>query len=93
MLPSAAGGPVWPDRRSTLEMPCRFCGGRSISCISLYVCVAWAAFGSRLKGLDVVERTAGGPVLRDRRSTLQISWRAHAFGCTFAWHGQHLVAV
>ena len=52
----AAGGPVLRDRRSTLEMTCRFRGGRSLSCIWVYVCVAWAAFGSCLKGLDVVER-------------------------------------
>ena len=66
----AAEGPVLRDRRSTLEMACKFCGRRGISCIWLYACVAWAAFGSCLKGLDVVERAAEGPVLRDRRSTL-----------------------
>ena len=33
-----------------------------------------AAFRGSLKGLDVVERAAGGPVLRDRRSTLEIAY-------------------
>ena len=41
----AAGGPVLRDRRNTLEMACGFRGRRSISCIWVYVCVAWAAFG------------------------------------------------
>ena len=68
--------------RSTLEMARKIRGLRSISCIWVYVCVAWAAFGSCLQGMDVVERTAGGFVLRDRRSTrdgLQISWPAQHF--------------
>ena len=70
----AAEGPVLRDRRSTPEMACRFRGLRRISCIWLYVCVAWAAFGGCLNGLDVVvERAAGGPVLRDRRSTPEMA--------------------
>ena len=34
-----------------------------------------AEFGMRLKGLDVVESVAGGPVSRDRRSTLELACR------------------
>ena len=37
----AAGGPV--ARYSALEMARKFRGRRSISCIWVYVCVAWAA--------------------------------------------------
>ena len=83
MLSSARLGSVLRDRRSTLEMPCRFRSERSISCIWVYVCVAWAAFGSCLQRLDVVERAAGGPVLRDRRSTLEMP-------CTF--HGARRIS-
>ena len=39
------------------------------------VCVAGAALGSCLKGLDVVERAARGLNLRDRRSTLEMAHR------------------
>ena len=63
------------DRRSTLEMACKFRGKRSIFCIWVCVCVAWAAFGSCLKGLDVFERAARGLNLRDRRSTLEMAHR------------------
>ena len=63
------------DRRSTLEMACKFRGRRSIFCIWVCVCVAGAASGSCLKGLDVVERAARGLNLRDRRSTLEMAHR------------------
>ena len=49
---------VLRDRRSTLEMACRFLDRRSISCVWVHVCVARAAFGSCLKGLDAVARAA-----------------------------------
>ena len=51
-----------------LRAPCR----RGISCIRARVGVTLTAlaFGSCLKGLDVVERAAEGPVLRDRRRAL-----------------------
>ena len=58
MLSSAAGGPVLRDRLNTLEMACNLLAG-SVSCVSLYVCAAWAAFGSYLKGLNVVGSAAG----------------------------------
>ena len=46
----------------------------------VYVCLAWAAFGRCLPGLDDVKRAAEGPVLRDRR--LSCSWRGAVFdGC------------
>ena len=78
------------DRRSTLEMACKFRGRRSIFCIWVCVCVAGAAFHSCLKGLDVLERAARG-----------LRWRADfvagavfsASGCVFAWQGQRLVGV
>ena len=82
MLPSAARGLNLRDRRSTLEMACKFRGRRSIFCIWVCVCVAGAAFGGCLKGLDVVERAARGLNLRDRRCTLEmacISWQAQYF--------------
>ena len=63
------------DRRSTLEMACKFRGRRSIFCIWVCVCVAGAAFGRCLKGLDVFERAARGLNLRDRRSTLEMAPR------------------
>ena len=69
----AARGLNLRDRRSTLEMARRFRGRRSIFCIWLCVCVAGAAFGSCLKGLDVVERAARGLNLRDRHSTLEMA--------------------
>ena len=69
----AARGLNLRDRRSTLEMACKFRGRRSIFCIWVCVCVAEAAFGSCLKGLDVVERVARGLNLRDRRSTLEMA--------------------
>ena len=69
----AARGLNLRDRRSTLEMACKFRGRRSIFCIWVCVCVAGAAFGSCLKGLDVVERAARGLNLRDRRSTLEMA--------------------
>ena len=67
---------------------CKFRGRRSIRCIWVCVCVAGAALGSCLKGLDVVERGARGLNLRDRRSTLEMA-------CKFRGRrqGQHLVAV
>ena len=71
----AARGLNLRDRRSTLEMAHRFCGRRSFFCIWVCVCVAGAAFGSCLKGLDVVERAARGLNLRDRRSTLKMAHR------------------
>ena len=82
--------------------------------LSVHVCVAWAAFGSCLQGLDVVARAAEGPVLRGRRwrwlanfvagaafpafgqdfsGCLGLDVAAVHLGCTFAWHGQRLVAV
>ena len=69
----AARGLNLCDRRSTLEMACKFRGRRSVFCIWVCVCVAGAAFGSCLKGLDVVERAARGLNLRDRRSTLEMA--------------------
>ena len=69
----AARGLNLRDRRSTLEMAHRFRGRRSIFCIWVRVCVAGAAFGCCLKGLDVVERAARGLNLRDRRSTLEMA--------------------
>ena len=73
----AARGLNLRDRRSTLEMACKFRGRRSSFCIWVCVCVAGAAFGSCLKGLDVVERAARGLNLRDRRSTLEMARRFH----------------
>ena len=87
------------DRRSTLEMACKFRGRPSLFCIWRCVCVAGAAFGSCLEGLDVVERAARGLNLRDRRSTLEMACKFRgrrsisASGCVFARQGQHLVAV
>ena len=71
MSSSAARGLNLRDRRSTLEMAHRFRGRRSIFCIWVCVCVAGAAFGCCLKGLDVVELN-----LRDRRSTLEMAHRS-----------------
>ena len=71
----AARGLNLRDRRSTLEMACKFRGRRSIFCIWVCVCVAGAAFGSCLKGLDVFECAARGLNLRDRRSTLEMAHR------------------
>ena len=71
----AARGLNLRDRRSTLQMAHRFRGRRSIFCIWVCVCVAGAAFGRCVKGLDVVERAARGLNLRDRRSTLQMAHR------------------
>ena len=71
----AARGLNLRDRRSTLEMAHRFRSRRSIFCIWVCVCIAGAAFGSCLKGLDVVERAARGPNLRYRRSTLEMAHR------------------
>ena len=95
----AARGLNLRDRRSTLEMACKFRGRRSNFCIWVCVCVAGAAFGSCLKGLDVFERAARGLNLRDRRSTFEMACKFRgrrsisASGCVFAWQGQHLVAV
>ena len=54
-------------------------------CVCVCVCVAGAAYGSCLKGLDVVERAARGLNLRDRRSAWNIDFVAGAllspFGC------------
>ena len=71
----AARGLNLRDRHSTLEMACKFRGRRSIFCIGVCVCVAGAAFGCCLKGLDVFERAARGLNLRDRRSTLEMAHR------------------
>ena len=73
----AARGLNLRDRRSTLEMAHRFRGRRSIFCIWVCVCVAGAAFGSCLKGLDVVERAARGP--QHFGDGAQISWQAQYF--------------
>ena len=95
----AARGLNLRDRRSTLEMACKFRDRRSVFCIWVCVCVAGAAFGGCLQGLDVVERAARELNLRDRRSTLEMANRFRgrrsifASGCVFAWQGQHLVAV
>ena len=51
----------------------------AVFCASGCVCVAGAAFGSCLKGLDVVERGARGLNLRDRRSTLDMACRRSVF--------------
>ena len=67
----AARGLNLSDRRRTLETGHSFRGRRSIFCIWVCVCVAGAACGSCLEGLDVVERAARGLNLRDRRSTLE----------------------
>ena len=75
------------DRRSTLEMACKFRGRRSFFCIWVCVCVAGAAFGSCLKGLDVFERAARG------RTDFVAGVVFSASGCVFAWQGQHLVGV
>ena len=68
-----AGAALW-------RCHCRSRGRRSILCIRVCVCVAGAAFGSCLKGLDVVARAARGSRHRGRRSTLQMplpkSWQA-----------------
>ena len=50
----AARGLNLRDRRSTLEMACKFRSRHSIFSIWVCVCVAGAAFDSGLKGLDVV---------------------------------------
>ena len=71
----AARGLNLRDRRSTLEMACKFRGRRSIFCIWVGFCVAGATCGSCLEGLDVVERAARGLNLRDRRSTLEMAHR------------------
>ena len=63
------------------------------------ICVAGAAFGSCLKGLDVFERAARGSVCVTGAALWR--WRTDfvagavfsASGCVFAWQGQHLVAV
>ena len=75
VVKSAARGLNLRDRRSTLEIACTFRGRRSIFCIWVCVCLAGAAFGRCLKGLDVVERAARGLNLRDRRSTLEMAHR------------------
>ena len=95
----AARGLNLRDRRSTWEMACQFRGRRSIFCIWVCVCVAGAAFGRCLKGLDVVERAARGLHLRDRRSTLEMACQFRGrrsifcIWCVFAWQGQHVAAV
>ena len=60
-----AGAALW-------RCHCRSRGRRSILCIRVYVCVAGAAFGSCLKGWDVVARAARGARNRGRRSTLKM---------------------
>ena len=107
----AARGLNLRDRRSTLEMAHGFRGRRSIFCIWVCVCVAGAAFGCCLKGLDVFERAARGLNLRDRRSTLEMAhrfrgrrsifciWvskgtgccRARGSGAQSAWQAQYFV--
>ena len=84
----AARGLNLRDRRSTLEMACKFRGRRSFFCIWVCVCVAGAAFGSCLKGLDAVQRAARGLNLRDRRSTLEM---AHRFRCRRSFPGRRSI--
>ena len=69
----AARGLNLRDRRSTSETGHSFRSRHRIFCIWVCVCVAGAAFGRCLKGLDVVERAARGLNLRDRRSTLEMA--------------------
>ena len=88
----AARGLNLRDRRSTLEMAHRFRGRCSIFFIWVCVCVAGAAFGRCLSGLDVVERAARGLNLRDRTGFVAGAVFS-ASGGVFAWQGQHLVAV
>ena len=73
---------------------CRSRGRRSILCIWVCVCVAGAAFGSCLKGQDVVARAAGGVRNRGRRSVRQLSngtgcCRARGGGRAKSWQAQH----
>ena len=70
------------DRRSALGMARKFRGRRSISCIWVYVCVAGAAFGKCLKGLDVVERAAEGPALTHTHSHSLTLTHTHSHSLT-----------
>ena len=78
------GGLNLRDRRSILEMACKFRGRRSVFCIWMCVCMAGATCGSRLEGLDVVEHVARGA---------QFGVVFSAFGCVIAWQGQYVAAA
>ena len=101
MLSSARlGTPNSRGRRSTLEMQVLKSWQAQYFVLLGGVCVAGAAFGSCLKGWDVVERAVGDP---------QFAWQAQHFGDAgveivagavlralgrmFVWQGQHLAAV
>ena len=82
-----AGAALW-------RCHCRSRGRRSVLCIWVCVCVAGAAFGSCLKGQDVVARAAGGVRNRGRRSVRQLSngtgcCRARGGGRAKPWQAQH----
>ena len=91
----AAGGVRNRGRRSTLAMPLpkSWQAQHSVH-LGVCVCVAGAAFGSFLKGQDVVARAAGGVRNRGRRSIRQLSngtgcCRARGGGRAKSWQAQH----
>ena len=95
----AARGLNLRDRRSTLEMACKFRGRRSFFCIWVCVCVAGAAFGSCLRDWMLSSARLGGSICVTGAALWK--WLANfvagaeisASGCVFAWQGQHVAAV